>query len=67
MRTIPFFVAHDSNQRRQLSALPRLSPHGDLFAGAVARIAVGLVLNPVTLVKAQFEVKFVSTSSFSEK
>jgi len=55
MRTIPFFVAHDSNQRRQLSALPRLSPHGDLFAGAVARIAVGLVLNPVTLVKAQFE------------
>lgn len=64
MRTIPFFLAHDSNQRRQLSTLPRLSPHGDLFAGAVARIAVGLVLNPVTLVKARFEVKFASTTAF---
>lgn len=56
MTTIPFFTAHYSSQQRQISVLPKLSPHGDLLAGAVARTAVGLILNPVTLLKARFEV-----------
>lgn len=38
------------------SALPKLSSQGNLIAGATARVSVGFVLNPFTVVKARFEV-----------
>lgn len=38
------------------STLARLSTAGNLFTGAVARVAVGFILSPITIVKARFEV-----------
>ncbi|KAF8876248.1 mitochondrial carrier [Infundibulicybe gibba] len=37
------------------STLPTLTPQGNLLAGATARVAVGFLLNPVTVLKARFE------------
>lgn len=39
------------------SALPKLSSQGNLLAGGVARIGVGLLLNPFTVLKARYEVR----------
>lgn len=39
------------------SALPKLSSHGNLIAGAVARVGVGFVLNPFSVLKARYEVR----------
>lgn len=38
------------------TALVKLSPQGNLLAGAIGRTGVGLVLNPVTVLKARYEV-----------
>jgi solute carrier family 25, member 38 len=43
---------HDLNS----SVLPKLTSGGNLLAGASARVAVGFLLNPFTLLKARFEV-----------
>lgn len=40
----------------QISTLPVLSAGGNMAAGAFTRTAIGLVLNPLTIVKARFEV-----------
>lgn len=37
------------------SVLPKLTNQGNLLAGATARIAVGLLLNPFSVLKARFE------------
>ncbi|KAL5508576.1 hypothetical protein ACEPAH_6195 [Sanghuangporus vaninii] len=37
------------------SVLPKLSSHGNLLAGAFARVAVGFILNPLSVIKARFE------------
>ncbi|KAG9038565.1 hypothetical protein FRB95_000786 [Tulasnella sp. JGI-2019a] len=37
------------------SALPKLSPQGNLVSGVVARLGVGLLLNPFSVMKARFE------------
>ena len=38
------------------SILPRLTTGGNLLAGATARVAVGIVLNPFSVLKARYEV-----------
>mgnify|MGYP001508175803 FL=1 len=38
-----------------VSTMARLSTAGNLVTGAFARVAIGLVLNPVSIVKARFE------------
>lgn len=43
-------------QNNTKTVLPKLSNSGNLLAGATARIAVGLVLNPFSVVKARLEV-----------
>lgn len=52
----------------KVSTLPVLSHGGNMAAGALTRTAIGLVLNPLTIVKARFEVRvpiaFHSSSSF---
>lgn len=63
MTTIPFFAARNVNGQNQLSVLPKVSSHGNLLAGALARVSVGLVLNPFTLLKARFEVCVQSCGS----
>ncbi|KAI9637615.1 mitochondrial carrier domain-containing protein [Dioszegia hungarica] len=37
------------------TALVKLSPQGNLIAGAIGRTGVGFILNPVTVLKARFE------------
>ena len=38
------------------TTLVRLSSTGNLIAGAIARTSVGFILNPITVVKARYEV-----------
>jgi len=42
------------------SALVKLSVPGNLIAGAIARTSVGVVLNPITVLKARYEVRHLS-------
>jgi len=42
------------------SALVKLSVPGNLIAGAIARTSVGFVLNPITVLKARYEVRLWS-------
>ena len=37
------------------SVLPKLSPAGDFLAGGTARIIIGVILNPLSVLKARFE------------
>lgn len=56
-RQIPFIsVAVNSNDSASgSSTLAKLSTTGNLLTGAVARVTVGFILSPVTVVKARFE------------
>lgn len=57
MATSPYFapVTQQSNRGLNSSVLPKLTSGGNLLAGASARVAVGFLLNPFTLLKARFE------------
>jgi hypothetical protein len=43
--------------QRSSSVLPALSSQGNLLAGATARVGVGFLLNPFSVLKARFEVR----------
>ena len=47
-------------QGSHLSVLPKLSVQGNLISGATARVAIGFLLNPVSVLKARFEVCMLS-------
>ena len=51
-----------TSQTSTLSTLPKISPSGNLIAGAVTRVAVGFALNPLAIIKARFEVSIASPS-----
>jgi solute carrier family 25 protein 38 len=53
---IPYFARASATGEGRRSALAQLSSTGNLVAGAVARTSVGFVLNPITVIKARFEV-----------
>lgn len=53
--TIPTPAAISTNQSR--STLVKLSVTGNLMAGAIARTTVGFMLNPITVLKARYEVR----------
>jgi solute carrier family 25 protein 38 len=58
MASSPYFSslhAEPSTQARITSTLPKLNGKGNILAGATMRVAVGFILNPVTVVKARFE------------
>jgi solute carrier family 25 protein 38 len=40
----------------KVSTLPVLSHGGNMAAGALTRTGIGLILNPLTIIKARFEV-----------
>jgi solute carrier family 25, member 38 len=44
------------NKSGKVTTLPVLSHGGNMAAGALTRTAIGLILNPLTIVKARFEV-----------
>ena len=46
------------------STLARLSPMGNLLTGAVARVAIGFLMNPITIVKARFESSHYAHDSY---
>lgn len=55
-RQIPLIsVAIPSDASSNTSTLAKLSTTGNLLTGAVARVTVGFILSPVTVVKARFE------------
>ena len=60
MATSPYFAStwsHDQNVSKRSSTLPKLSSQGNLLAGATARVTVGIMLNPFTILKARYEVR----------
>ncbi|KAI0337558.1 solute carrier family 25 member 38 [Trametopsis cervina] len=66
MATSPYFAAIQTSVRNSHgSTLPKLSSPGNLMAGAVARVAVGFVLNPFTVLKARYESNLYNYQSLS--
>lgn len=63
-RTVQTFFPTFAEQKTQVvsagrvSTLVVLSPMGNLFAGGVTRTAISAILNPLTVVKARYEVSF---------
>lgn len=56
MATAPYFASMRTSQPGSHgSTLPKLSSQGNLIAGAVTRVSVGLVLNPFSVLKARYE------------
>ncbi|TDL29024.1 mitochondrial carrier [Rickenella mellea] len=53
-----------SERTTHASVLPKLSPQGNLLAGAATRVGVGLLLNPFSLLKARFESNIYQYQSF---
>lgn len=45
---------------KHTSVLPKLTFQGNLLSGATARVAVGFLLNPMSVLKARFEVCLLS-------
>jgi len=57
MSNSPYFsVVRTTSPSKHSSTLPRLSTAGNLIAGATARVGIGLLLNPVSILKARYEV-----------
>ena len=59
LATSPYFISTWSNEQaanKHGSTLPKLSSQGNLLAGATARVTVGVLLNPFTILKARYEV-----------
>ena len=59
MATTPYFQKTASTQGAHSSVLPKLTVQGNLLSGATARVAVGFLLNPVSVLKARFEVSYL--------
>lgn len=63
MASSTYFVI-DSNkalQKKSGSVLPKLSSQGNLLAGAITRVSIGVLLNPFSVLKARFEVCTILT------
>lgn len=58
MATSPYFsnVSAEASSKHS-SVLPTLTSQGNLVAGATARVAVGFLLNPFSVLKARYEVR----------
>ncbi|KAI6094477.1 solute carrier family 25 member 38 [Pisolithus croceorrhizus] len=57
MAKSPYFAVQEMRETKDgvKTVLPKVSNKGNLIAGATARVAVGLLLNPFSVVKARFE------------
>jgi len=59
MSTFPYFGRSQPGIGSKSSVLPTLSSQGNAIAGAVTRVGVGVLLNPFSVLKARFEVRYV--------
>jgi solute carrier family 25 protein 38 len=69
MATSPYFSQVRKQSRPESSnhgsVLPTLTSEGNLVAGATARVGVGFLLNPFSVLKARFEVCTESSTLYS--
>ncbi|KAG6332738.1 hypothetical protein ID866_6354 [Astraeus odoratus] len=67
MAKSPHFAAQEVHKSPDgvKTVLPQLSSQGNLLAGATARVAVGFLLNPFSVVKARFESELYSYKSLT--
>ncbi|KAI0352775.1 solute carrier family 25 member 38 [Trametes cingulata] len=65
LATSPYFapLRASSASSYSSSTLPKLTPQGNLLAGAVTRVAVGIILNPFSVLKARYESSYYSYNS----
>lgn len=63
---LPYFrAAQQADLSTSGSVLPKLNSQGNLIAGAVARVSVGFLLNPLSVLKARYESNMYGYSSLS--
>ncbi|KAA1465901.1 mitochondrial carrier [Dentipellis sp. KUC8613] len=56
MATSPYFASvRAADASKHASVLPKLTSQGNLVAGATTRVAVGFLLNPISVLKARYE------------
>ncbi|ESK93120.1 solute carrier family 25 member 38 [Moniliophthora roreri MCA 2997] len=56
MATSPYFAhVREIPDAKHSSVLPKLTSQGNLISGAVARVGVGFIMNPFSVLKARFE------------
>lgn len=61
LATSPYFSVirtPSSHASTHASVLPSLTVTGNLLAGATTRVAIGFLLNPVSVLKTRYEVRF---------
>lgn len=62
MANSPYFSAVRAvSPSEHSSTLPRLSTTGNLIAGATTRVGVGFLLNPFSVLKTRYEVRFLKS------
>ncbi|KAG8967607.1 hypothetical protein FRC03_009732 [Tulasnella sp. 419] len=67
MANVPLFSGSPTSiPTSSTTTLTKLSSQGNLLAGALTRLGVGLVLNPFTVVKTRFESNLYSYKSMAE-
>ncbi|KIM23067.1 hypothetical protein M408DRAFT_78015, partial [Serendipita vermifera MAFF 305830] len=67
--SFPWAVAATKTSQQangKVSTLPVLSHGGNMAAGALTRTGIGLILNPLTIVKARFESNYYSYSGIGQ-
>lgn len=59
LSTSPYFAPlRTQSPSYSTSTLPKLTAQGNLIAGALTRVSVGLMLNPFSVIKARYEVRY---------
>ncbi|KAF8351087.1 solute carrier family 25 member 38 [Amanita rubescens] len=66
MAKSPYFAGIQSSSATNTTLLPTLTTQGNLIAGATARVAVGFLLNPFSVLKARYESNMYAYKSFSQ-
>jgi len=66
MAKSPYFAGIQSSSATNTTLLRTLTTQGNLIAGATARVAVGFLLNPFSVLKARYESNMYAYKSFSQ-
>lgn len=63
--TLATAVTNDSRAKSSSSALPKLGNLANLTTGALARVAAGFIMNPVTVLKVRYESSYYAYTSLA--